>query len=106
MSQSIIGCSVDGSIMPVVTGTKGIKEKVERIDAGHVLLTFDYPLAPAMYAVKATVTEPGASNSTIICEKRIDPSGVVSGVEVRTYAGGVGADLDFDFSATVFNRSP
>lgn len=106
MSQAIIGCSVDGSINPMVIGTKGIKEQAERLAAGHVRLFFDYPLAPRMYAVKATITEPGASNATIICEKKIDMSGAVSGVEVKTFAGGVGADLDFDLTAYVFDRTP
>lgn len=106
MSQAMLGCSVDGSVTPVLTGTKGIKEQVKRFGPGDLYLAFDYPLSPSMYAVKATVTEPGASTSTIICQKLIDPGGIDSGVEVKTFSGGVPADLDFDLTAFVFDRSP
>ncbi|HRI70785.1 MAG TPA: hypothetical protein PK156_41415 [Polyangium sp.] len=106
MSQAIIGCSVNGAIRPSITGTKGISERVQRIGAGRLELTFDYPLAPAMYAVKATVTEPGALNAALVCEKKIDMTGAISGVEVKTFVGGMPADIDFDLTAFVFDRSP
>lgn len=104
MSQAVIGCSVDGSINPVVTGTKGISETVQRIGPGHLRLKLDYPLSPAMYAVKAAVTE-AASGTSIVCEKGLDMSGAVATVDVKTYAMGVETDLDFDLSIFVFNRT-
>lgn len=104
MSQAMIGCSVDGSITPVITGGKGISEAVQRLGPGHLRLKIDYPLSPGMYAVKAVVTElaPAAS---IICEKGLDLSGAIATVDVKTYAMGVATDLDFDISMLVFNRT-
>ena len=104
MSQQMIGCSVDGSINPVVTGTKGISETAQRIGPGHVRLKLDYPLAPKEYAVKASPTEPIASVS-IVCTKAIDITGALATVDVMSYVAGVATDLDFDLSLFVFNRT-
>lgn len=104
MSQQMIGCTVDGSINPVVKGTKGISETVQRIGPGQVRLKLDYPLAPKEYAVKASATEPVASVS-VICNKLIDITGAIATVDVFTYVAGVATDLDFDLTIFVFNRS-
>lgn len=104
MSQQMIGCSVDGSINPVVTGTKGIADTAQRIGPGHVRLKIDYPLAPSMYAARACITEAIASTS-VICKKNLDLTGALATVDVMTYVAGVPTDLDFDLSLFVFNRT-
>jgi hypothetical protein len=104
MSQQMIGCTVDGSIKPMVKGTKGINEKAERIAPGWVRLKLDYPLAPKEYAAKASAMEPLASVS-IVCQKLIDMTGTIATVDVQSYVAGVPTDLDFDLSIFAFQRS-
>jgi len=104
MSQQMIGCTVDGSINPVIKGTKGISETVQRLGPGQVRLKIDFPLAPKEYAVKASATEPIGSVS-IICQKSIDVTGTLATVDVTSYVSGIPTDLDFDLSIFVFNRA-
>ncbi len=99
----MIGCTVDGGLTPVIRGTRGINEKAVRTDIGVVELTLDLPMAAFEYTAQATVSEPLLSDTTIVLSKTY-LNGVAK-IIVKTFAGGIPADLDFDVTALRFTQN-
>ena len=89
----MFGCSVNGGLTVVVTGTKGINQTAVRTGVGVVELTLDLAMAPREYSVGGGVTEPVTDAAFVPTKLLI---GNIAKIEVRTYAAGVAADLDFD----------
>lgn len=98
----MIGCTVDGDIMPVVKGTRGINEKANRTGIGVVELTLDLPMAAHEYSAQATISEPILSDTTIVLSKTYING--VAKITVKTFAGGVPADLDFDVTGMRYTQ--
>jgi hypothetical protein len=98
----MIGCTVDGDLSPVVKGTRGIKQIANRTGIGVVELTLDQPMAPHEYSAQATISEPIISDTTVTVQKTLF-SGIAK-ITVKTFAGGVAADLDFDVTAMPYTQ--
>ncbi len=98
----MIGCTVDGGINPLVKGTRGIKEIANRTDIGVVELTLDLPMAPHEYSAQATISEVSMIESRISVHKTY--ANGVAKITVKTFAGGVPADLDFDVTAMRYTQ--
>jgi hypothetical protein len=99
----MIGCTVDGGISPVVIGTRGINIVPNRTAIGVVELSLDLPMAPDEYSAQATISEPmSMSDSTAVLTKTL-VNGIAK-ITVKTFAGGVAADLDFDVTAMRYTQ--
>lgn len=98
----MIGCTVHGDLNPVVEGTRGINQTPNRTSIGVVELTLDLPMAPHEYSAQATISEPTLSDTTI-CLTKTYINGVAK-ITVKTFAGGVPADLDFDVTAMRYTQ--
>lgn len=96
----MLGCSVLGGLTPTVQGTRGFNITAVRLGVGVVELTLDTPMAPNEYAVGGGVSEP--IDASFVPTKKL-VSGVAK-IEVRTFAGGVAADIDFDVQVSPYNQ--
>lgn len=98
----MIGCTVNGGINPIVTGTRGINEIANRTDIGVVELTLDLPMAAHEYSAQATISEVSMTDSKISVHKSY-VNGVAK-ITVKTFTSGVPADLDFDVTALRYTQ--
>lgn len=96
----MFGCTVDGGIAPIVTGTRGFNQTANRLGVGQVELTLDVPMQPNEYSVSVVITEPVGVDTTVLPQKTY--SGGVTKIIVSTFVGGVAADVDFDVSVARF----
>ena len=98
----MFGCSVAGGLNPVITGTRGVNQTAVRTDVGVVELTLDVSMAPHEYAANVSISEL-IGDGSFVPTKTL--AGSTAKVVVRTYAGGVAADLDFDLIVFPYNSS-
>lgn len=96
----MFGCTVDGGLTPTITGTKGFNQTPIRTGIGVVELQLDLPMAPNEYSAAGCISEPVTPDACCVCTKRL--IGGVAKVEVRTFVGGIPADVDFDVSVFRF----
>lgn len=100
----MIGCTVDGSMTPVVLGTRGINQIPNRTGIGVVELTLDQPMAASEYSAQATITEPMVGGDSTITLQKSLVNGVAK-ITVKTFAAGMAADLDFDVTGFRYNET-
>lgn len=92
----MFGCTVDGGLVPIITGTRGVNQTPVRSGIGVVEVQLDQPMAPNEYSATAIISEPIGPDACCVVTKKLVLG--VAKIEVQTLVGGVAADADFDLT--------